>query len=585
MFKLLKNLNKIDYLYIFLAFCCIIIQVWLDLTMPDYTKELTRVVTDGSVQMSDVWYNGGMMLLCALGSACGFIACTFLFAKVASSFSKNTRIKIFDQILSFSSKEMNKFSIPSLITRTTNDVDQMYRFLAMGLQIVLKAPILAIWAITKISLTNVEWSLATIICVVIMVTLILTLILCCLPKFRKMQTLTDNLNNATRENLEGIRAVRAFNAEDYQKKKFEKANEELTNNQMFTVKAMGLLMPILMLCMDVLMLAIYWIASFLICGTIDINDKATIFSNMVAFNQYAMQVVMAFIMLVAIFVILPRAIVSAKRINEVLDTKSSITSGNVCNAEIKEGEPTIEFENVNFAFTNSKEDVLSNINFKAYVGKTLALIGATGSGKSTILNLLVRNYDVKSGIVKVLGENVKNYDIEKLNDKVALINQKAILFEGTIKSNVIYGSDNEVSSTDENLIKALKIAQADFVFDLPKGVDSEVAQGGTNFSGGQKQRIAIARAIYKNADIIVFDDSFSALDYKTDAKLRSELKKNLKDKTIIIVAQRIGTIMDADNILVIDNGKIVEQGTHKELIQNSTIYKAIALSQLSKEEL
>ena len=580
-FKLFRYLQKEDWLSIFFIVGFVVLQVWLDLTMPDYTMKLTSAVSGGGVTMNDVWVNGGMMLLCAFGSmVCTFI-CGYLCARLSSSFSKRVRSKLNDKICSFSPTEMKKFSIPSLITRTTNDVNQIQMFVAVGLQILIKAPILAIWAVTKISQTSIEWTMATLICVVILVALVGLIVCIVLPKFKKVQKLIDNLNNATRENISGVRVVRAFNAEDYQEKKFEKTNKELTDNQLFTSKATGTLMPIMTLCMNGLTLAIYWIGAILI-NQAEILERATLIGNMTAFTQYALQVVMAFIMLIAIFIILPRAMVSAKRINEVLDTKISMHDGNVTNGKTQ-GE--IEFRDVSFKYFDGASNVISDISFKVNKGETVAIIGATGSGKTTLIDLIPRFNDATSGEVLVDGVNVKDYKQEVLNNKIAVVSQKACLFKGDIKSNITYGCDEEIPDDDERIKLALDISQSNFVSNLEKGIHSPVAQGGTNFSGGQKQRLSIARAVFKDAEIIIFDDSFSALDYKTDMIIRKNLKKKLSDKTIIIVAQRIGTIRHADKILVLEDGKIVGKGTHEELIKNCNTYKEIALSQLSKEEL
>jgi len=580
--KLIKSFTKLDYLFMFLALILIVLQVWLDLTMPDFTANLTKTVSSGSINMKDIWYNGSMMLLCALGSLACSIFCGFFVAKIASSFSKNTRKQLFNKITNFSSEEMNKFSIPSLITRTTNDVDQLHRFIAMGLQMLIKAPILAVWAILKISASSTEWTLATAICVGVIILFVSVVIILCIPKFNKVQKLTDNLNNAMRENLSGVRVVRAFNAEDYQEHKFENANTDLMKNQLFTSKVTGLMSPVLTICMNGLTLAIYWIGAVLI-NNAQVAEKATIIGNMTAFTQYALQVVMAFMMLIMMFIILPRVIVSAKRINQVLKTKPNIEDGNVVKQNSIKGQ--IDFKDVSFKFSDASYNVLENINFTILKGETVAIIGATGSGKTTILDLLTRIYDVTDGEILVDGINIKNYPLKSLQEKIALANQKAVLFKGTIKSNITYGINKNIEDDDENLVKAIDIAQANFVYDLPNGVNSEVSQGGTNFSGGQKQRISIARAIFKDSEIIAFDDSFSALDYKTDSVVRKKIKENIKDKTIIIVAQRIGTIMNADKIIVLDKGKIVGIGKHKELLENCPVYKEIALSQLSKEEL
>ncbi len=587
MINLFKYIKKKDWFFIIIAIGFIVVQVWLELKMPDYTKELTKIVQSGTNTMTEVWKNGGMMLLCAAGSMVSAIICSYFISQVASSFSMALREELFKRITSFSNVEMNQFSTPSLITRTTNDVVQMQNFMAMGVQLLFKAPIMAIWAICKISATDVRWTLATIICVFIIVICVGILIALCLPRFKKIQRLTDELNDRTRENISGVRVVRAFNAEAYQTQKFENVNDTITKTNLFTSKAMGLLSPIMNVCMNGLMIAIYFIGAILI-NAITSNDfnnvvleRVNVIGNMTAFSQYAIQVVMAFMMLIMIFIILPRTIVSGNRIYEVLKTKPSITDGKQENSLEKEG-GEVEFRNVSFSYNKDSLPTISNISFHVKKGETLAIIGATGSGKSTIIHLIPRFYDATSGEVLVNGINVLDYKVKDLRNLVAIASQKAALFKGTIKDNITYGSS---TIDQERMDMALDIAKADFVKDLEQGVDSMVAQGGSNFSGGQKQRISIARAVYKNAPIIIFDDTFSALDYKTDMLVRKKIKENLKDTTVIIIAQRIGTIMNADKIVVLDEGKIVGMGTHEQLLQSCSIYQEIALSQLSKEEL
>lgn len=587
MINLFKYIKKKDWFFIIIAIGFIVVQVWLELKMPDYTKELTKIVQSGTNTMTEVWKNGGMMLLCAAGSMVSAIICSYFISQVASSFSMTLREELFKRITSFSNVEMNQFSTPSLITRTTNDVVQMQNFMAMGVQLLFKAPIMAIWAICKISATDVRWTLATIICVFIIVICVGILIALCLPRFKKIQRLTDELNDRTRENISGVRVVRAFNAEAYQTQKFENVNDTITKTNLFTSKAMGLLSPIMNVCMNGLMIAIYFIGAILI-NAITSNDfnnvvleRVNVIGNMTAFSQYAIQVVMAFMMLIMIFIILPRTIVSGNRIYEVLKTKPSITDGKQENSLEKEG-GEVEFRNVSFSYNKDSLSTISNISFHVKKGETLAIIGATGSGKSTIIHLIPRFYDATSGEVLVNGINVLDYKVKDLRNLVAIASQKAALFKGTIKDNITYGSS---TIDQERMDMALDIAKADFVKDLEQGVDSMVAQGGSNFSGGQKQRISIARAVYKNAPIIIFDDTFSALDYKTDMLVRKKIKENLKDTTVIIIAQRIGTIMNADKIVVLDEGKIVGMGTHEQLLQSCSIYQEIALSQLSKEEL
>lgn len=587
MFSLFKYLKKKDWLFLFISVGLIVAQVYLELKMPDYTAKLTTLVQSGSTQMSEVWKNGGLMLACAGGSLACAILCSVLVSRIASSFSRTLREKLFAKISDFSDAEMKKFSVPSLITRTTNDVMQIQNFMAMGVQLLFKAPIMAIWAICKISSTNIAWTTAVLISVVVIVVCVGILVSLCLPRFRKIQKLTDDINNVMRENVAGVRVVRAFNAEEYQENKFEKVNNNITKNNLFTSRAMGLMSPIMTLAMNGLTIAIYWIGAILVnnialTGAEAIAERIAVVGNMAAFTQYAMQVIMAFMMLIIIFVILPRTIVSGNRINEVLKTRPSIKNGYLQYPTSLEGE--IEFRNVSFKYPDSGENekALTDISFKIGKGQTLAIIGATGSSKTTLINLIPRFSDVSSGEVFVNGVNVKDYNEKDLRQKISIASQKAVLFKGTIKDNITYASKN---IDQEKIDKALEISQSDFVYNLENGIESEVAQGGTNFSGGQKQRLSIARTLYKDSEIMIFDDTFSALDYKTDMLVRKAIKQNLSDKTIIIVAQRIGTIKDADKILVLDEGKIVGEGTHKELLENCPIYKEIALSQISKEEL
>ena len=587
MFSLFKYLKKKDWLLIAVSVFFIVCQVWLELKMPDYTAKLTTIVQNGTAQMKEVWINGGLMLACAGGSLVSAVICSILISRVASSFSLTLRDELFKKISSFSNAEMKKFSVPSLITRTTNDVVQMQNFMAMGVQLLFKAPIMAVWAICKISATNIKWTTAVIISVAIIVVCIGILVGICLPRFKKIQKLTDEINNVTRENISGVRVVRAFNAENYQENKFEKVNNNITKTNLFTSRAMGFLSPIMTLVMNGLTLSIYWIGAILInnialTGEAAIAERITVVGNMTAFTSYAMQVVMAFMMLIMIFIILPRTIVSGNRIAEVLKTQPSIVGGDYVTQTRGNGE--LEFRNVSFSYDDSDNDekALSNISFKVEKGQTLAIIGATGSGKSTLINLIPRFCDATSGEILVDGINVKDYSEKALRDKIAIASQKAVLFKGTIKENITFGSD---IVDEERIHKALKISQSDFVNELDLGIESQVAQGGTNFSGGQKQRLSLARASYKNAEINIFDDTFSALDYKTDMLVRKAINENLIDSTNIIIAQRIGTIKDADKILVLDEGKIVGAGTHQELLENCGIYKEIALSQLSKEEL
>lgn len=580
MTKLLKEFNKKDYFMVFICTILIIFQVWLDLKLPDYMSEITRLVQTEGSKMSDVLTQGGFMLLCAGGSLISAFIVGYMTSYISATFSQKTRKTLFEKVQSFSMEEIKKFKTSSLITRTTNDITNIQMFISMGLQMLIKSPIMAVWAILKILGKNWQWSLATGIAVVIMLSVIGILMLIVMPKFKIVQKLIDNINDKTRENLTGIRVVRAFNAEKYQEERFGEANEKLTNTQMFNQKMMSIMSPTMYLIMNLLPLSIYFIGSLLI-NNAGMFDRLNIFSDMVVFSSYAMQVIMAFLMLAMIFAMYPRASVSAERIKEILDTKSNVIDGTFDGKTKVTGE--IEFKNVSFKYPDADEYVLENISFKVKKGDTLALIGSTGSGKSTIVNLIMRFYDVTDGEILVDGRNIKEYKLENLYEKLGYVPQRAVMFNGSVNYNISYGK-HKVSK--KMIEKASKIAQAsEFVENMPKKYSSNIAQGGTNISGGQKQRLAIARAIAKEPEIFVFDDSFSALDYKTDYVLRKELKENTKDATNIIVAQRIGTIINADKIIVLDSGKMVGSGTHKELLKKCKVYKEIALSQLSKEEL
>ncbi len=581
MLKLFKKLGKRELLYAFLCIIFISVNVYLELKIPDYMSQITILVQTEGSKMSAILKEGGFMVLCAFGSLIASFIVGYFASYVASYFGKIMRSSVFEKVNQFGLEEIKNFSTSSLITRTTNDVSQIQMLIAMGLQAIIKAPIMATWAIIKISGKNMHWSLATFIGVIILMITIAILMSLVFPKFKIVQRLTDNLNRITRENLTGIRVIRAFNAEGYQQKRFEKANDELKNTQLFNQKVMGLLSPVMSLVMSGLSLAIYLIGAILI-NEANLLDKITLFSDMVVFSSYAMQVLMSFMMLIMIFVLLPRASVSARRILEVLNTEEHIVEGNATKGkEIG----TVEFKNVSFRYPDAEEYVLENISFKASKGETIAFIGSTGSGKSTLINLVPRFYDATEGEVLVDGVNVKEYKQEVLNNKLGYVSQKAVIFRGTVRDNIAYG-DSHTKITDQKIEEAIKVAEADsFVNKLPNKLDYDLAQSGTNLSGGQKQRIAIARAIAKDPEIYIFDDSFSALDYKTDFNLRKNLKKYTKDATCLIVAQRIGTIKNADKILVLDEGKLVGIGTHKELLKNCKVYKEIALSQISESEL
>lgn len=584
MLKIFKYLKPNEWLQVAVSLVFIVAQVWLDLKLPDYMADITRLVQTPGSSMSEIWTQGGYMLLCVLGSVAAAVMVGFFAARIAASFSQRLRSLLFSKVDSFSMEEINRFSTSSLITRSTNDVTQIQMLVTMGLQLIIKAPIMAVWAVTKISGKGFEWSLATGVAVGILVVVIALIMIFVIPKFRKMQTLTDNLNQVTRENLTGLRVVRAYNAEDYQEGKFEKANDDLTRTQLFTSRGMAFMMPTMSLVMSGLSLAVYWIGAYLI-DSAQATDKLTIFSNMVVFSAYAMQVVMSFMMLIMLFVLLPRAAVSAKRINEVLETEQTIVDGS-----ITEGKPgmagEIEFRNVSFKYPGAAEYVLQSVSFSARQGETIAFIGSTGSGKSTLIHLIPRFFDVTDGEVLIDGVNVKDYAGEALYNKIGFVPQKAAIFRGTVSSNVGYGENGKGPSTEDMIKKAVSIAQgADFVENMEGQYEASISQGGSNVSGGQKQRLAIARAVCRNPEIYIFDDSFSALDYKTDRVLRSALKKETAGVTSIIVAQRIGTIMDADQIIVLDEGKVVGKGTHKELLASCEVYKEIAMSQLSEEEL
>lgn len=584
MIKLLKNLTKKEWFLALISLILIIVQVWLELKMPDYMSEITVLVQTEGSQMSDIIKNGAYMLGCAFGSLVSAVIVGYLVATVAANFSKSVRKKLFDKVEDLAMSEVKGFSTSSLITRTTNDITQVQMLVAMGLQLMIKAPITAIWAITKILNKSWQWSMTTGIAVLILLTVISILTIIVMPRFKIVQKLTDKINGVTRENLTGIRVVRAFNAENYQENKFEDVNTKLTNQQMYNQKKFAIMQPVMYLVMYFLTLAIYFIGAYLIRDASMVN-KLGLFGDMVVFSSYAMQVIMSFLMLAMIFMMSPRAQVSANRINEVLDTDITIKDGNINTNKTNEV-GTVEFKNVSFKYPDADEYLLKNISFKANKGETVAFIGSTGSGKSTLINLVPRFYDATEGEVLVDGVNVKDYTQEFLHNKIGYVPQKAVMFNGTVNSNTAYGDNGKGEISEEKIKKAIEVAQGkEFVEKMDEKYDTHIAQGGTNVSGGQKQRLAIARAIARSPEIYIFDDSFSALDYKTDFLLRKALKEYTKDATSLIVAQRIGTIMNADKIIVLEDGVSVGMGTHKELLKNCDVYKEIALSQLSKEEL
>lgn len=584
MLKIFRYFKKENWIVVLICVVLVAGQVGLDLRLPDYMSQITRLVQTQGSQMSEIFIAGGKMLLCALGSLMLAVIVGFFAARLAAVFSKRLRHAIFDKVEDFSMEEINGFSTDSLITRSTNDITQVQMLIAMGLQVMIKAPIMAVWAITKISTKSWQWTASTGAAVGGLMVLIAIIMVFAMPRFRRIQTLTDNLNRVTRENLTGIRVVRAYNAEQYQEEKFAKANDELTDNNLFAHRVMAIMNPGMSIIMNGLTLAIYWIGAILI-NQAQMMDRVGLFSDMVVFSSYAMQVVMAFMMLTMIFIMLPRASVSAKRINEVLDTQPRILDGSVT-----EGEPgwegEVEFRHVSFKYPDAADYVLEDISFKAHRGETVAFIGSTGSGKSTLVNLIPRFYDATEGEVLVDGVNVKEYTTYALHNKLGYVSQKAVMFSGTVTSNVAYGDNGQGGFHDRDVEKAVEIAQGrEFVEKMEDQYYGPIAQGGANISGGQKQRLAIARAVCRRPEIYIFDDSFSALDYKTDKVLRAALKQETADTTSFIVAQRIGTIKNADRIIVLDEGRAVGIGTHEELLKTCEVYRQIALSQLSKEEL
>lgn len=584
MIKLLKKMGKREVLMAVLCALLVLGQVYFDLTLPDYMTDLTMMLNTAGSETSDILNVGLKMLGCTLASAALAIVCGYLSAKTASGFSYTIREKLFNHVMDMGSEEMQDFSIPSLITRTTNDITQIQMIVSMGLQMIIKSPIMAVWAVIKILGKNWELSAVTAAFVVVICVFVLAVMATCIPRFRIVQKLTDKINRVARENLTGINVVHAFNAEKYQNDKFDVPSKEMMNTQLKNQRMFALMMPVMNIGMNGLTLAIYWLGAVLIqqIALTAVQDRITLFSNVVVFSTYATYVVMSFMMLVMIFMMLPAAQVSAERINEVLERDVNIKEGSV--SEGRE-QGTVEFKNVSFRYPHASEDELSNISFKINKGQTLAIIGATGSGKTTLISLIPRFYDATEGEVLVDGVNVKNYKFDTLYDKLGYVTQKAVLFAGSIRENVFFG-ESGAPETDEELKNAIGLSQAEeFVNKLPDGTEHMISQMGRNVSGGQKQRLSIARALSRKPEILVFDDSFSALDYKTDAKLREGLNEKLKDTTKIIVAQRISTIRHADKIIVLDRGEAVGMGTHEELMKNCDVYKEIALSQLSAAEL
>ena len=620
MFRIMKYLSKAEIGQMLIALVSIVGQIWFDLELPDYMSDITTLVETPGSAMADIWTAGGKMLLISLGSVACAIITGYIAARVASSFGQRLRSLEFRKVESFGPAEMSKFSTASLITRSTNDITQIQMFITMGLQLIVKSPIMAVWAVCKIAGEGFEWTVATAIAVVILLVAVVILMALVMPKFKAMQRLTDNINLVARENLTGLRVVRAYNAEDYQESKFTKANKDLTDTQLFTNRTMAIMMPLMNTVMNGLMLAVYWIGAYLIEAA-ELTDKLTVFSNMVVFSSYSVQVIMSFLLMSMVFVLWPRADVSAQRVMEVLNTEPIVKNGTKRAADIaKTGQTgTVEFKNVSFTYPDSREAMLQGINFKAEKGQTVAFIGSTGSGKSSLINLVPRFYDVSAGQVLVDGVDVRDYDMVALRDKIGYVPQRSVLFKGTVAGNISYGDKpgendtveladtstpagrkrealqlaadaaNDGKLTDEQMSRvkaAADVAQAsEFVNRMDGGFDSPIAQGGSNVSGGQKQRLSIARAVYRHPEILIFDDSFSALDFKTDRAVRDALAEEAKDSTKLIVAQRIGTIMNADRIVVLDEGKVVGQGTHKELLENCEVYRQIAESQLSESEL
>ena len=611
MLRIMRYLSKAEIGQMLIALISIVGQIWLDLTLPDYMSDITTLVETPGSEMRDIWVAGGKMLLVSLGSVACAVVTGYVAARVGASFSQRLRSLEFNKVESFGPAEMSRFSTASLITRSTNDITQIQMFITMGLMMIVKSPIMAVWAICKIAGDGFEWTLATGIAVVVLMAAVAVMMVMVMPKFKAMQRLTDNINLVARENLTGLRVVRAYNAEDYQEAKFTEANKELTDTQLFTNRVMALMMPLMNTIMNGLMLAVYWIGAYLIDAA-GLTDKLSTFSNMVVFSSYSVQVIMSFLLMSMVFVLWPRADVSAQRVLEVIDTEPLVVDGT--RTEGKAGETgEIEFRNVSFTYPDSREAMLEGINFTAKKGETVAFIGSTGSGKSSLINLVPRFYDATQGQVLVDGVDVREYTLKALRDKIGYVPQQSFLFKGTIASNVSYG-DKKIGVSDDSVIggtataatvaatatataattaidfaavrNACEVAQAtEFIEKKENTYESSIAQGGSNVSGGQKQRLSIARAVYRHPEILIFDDSFSALDFKTDRAVRDALAKEAKDSTKLIVAQRIGTIMNADRIVVLDEGRVVGQGTHEELLENCEVYRQIAQSQLSEDEL
>jgi ATP-binding cassette subfamily B protein len=580
---ILRYLKPREWGFIVICAALIVVGVWFDLEIPDHMFAITNLIQTGGT-VDQVMSEGWVMLALALGSLLITLVVGYIAAYVAASLSKRLRSMQFSKVQSFSVTEINKFSTASLITRATNDVTQVQLAFAMGLQLVIKSPILAGWAILKISGKSWQWTAATGVAIAVMIAVLIVLMVYVVPRFKKIQWLTDDVNRNVRENLKGIRVIRAFNAEDFQEKKFEQANDDLTANNLFTSRAMAIMMPFMSGVMSILSLSIYWIGAFIIAATVGTGSQMILFSQMVTFLAYAMQVVMGFMMLVMVFFILPRAMVAARRIEEILDTEPSIKDGTVT-ASPGTAKGEVVFHKVGFKYPGASDYVLKDVSFKAELGETIAFIGPTGCGKSTVVNLIMRSYDVTEGSITVDGVDVRDYTQQALHKKIGYVPQKANLFSGTIASNVAYG-DRSAEPVEEDVKRAIAIAQStEFVEKMEGGYHATISQGGTNLSGGQKQRLSIARAIYRKPEILIFDDSFSALDYRTDRELRNALKKETVDMTSLIVAQRVGTIMDADRIVVLDNGMVVGMGRHKELMETCPVYKEIVYSQLSEEDL